>query len=167
MSQLIRTYRIPSQEIPDFEAEIMHRLVKAPASYRPNSAGMYTVLKNAAIIWVRKYQKWAHTEESGSLPEFYTAEHDHFADVTDWQQKLENRRLAEQLLRAMQTIPEPERICLSFHYGITPPRPLSHFLIARKLGMSEDWVKRRLERGKFLLRKRLNGDSLRVRTNHA
>jgi DNA-directed RNA polymerase specialized sigma24 family protein len=179
MTQFIRTYRIPRQEIPDFRAQLTMEMVKMPASYRANSAGAYTIIKNAAIIWVRKYQKWANKEtdgipddgdgdmqeEGGMESGGYARSMDYFTDEVDWMEKLQNRRLAEQMLIAMQKLPQPERICLSFHYGINTVRPLSQFLIARKLGVSMDWVKRRICRGEFLLHRALEANSLKVRGN--
>ena len=120
LNDYTRTYRIPTQEIPDFEAEMMRQLVAAPVSYRANRVGMYTILKNACTIWVRKYQKWAKMEDSGEGNEYshiiYTEHHvpnpdyeeenatrmNTFPDPTNWADKLQRSLLSQQLRGAIR-----------------------------------------------------------------
>lgn len=165
LNRFVRTYRIPKQEIPDMEQEMIRGLLAAPQSYRGNSGGMYMIIRQTATIWVNKYHKWEHVEETGTLTE--PAAREEFIDATDQREVFERKRLAEQLVALMATLPEPERICLSFSYGIGVPRPLSLYMIARKLGTSIEWVKRRIAKGEFLLRKSVSADSLNARGQHA
>jgi RNA polymerase sigma factor (sigma-70 family) len=150
--QFIRTYRIPEQEASDLHNELVMKLVKMPAGYRPNSSAAYTVIKNGAVDWVRKYRKWAETEDSGEEENSAVFR---IADGTDWQERFGRKRLAEQTVQLLQSLPDPERICLTFHFGIGTARPLSLYLIARKLGVTTDYVKRKICRGQFLLNRSL------------
>lgn len=156
LEQFVYTYKIPRQEVPDFEGEMMHQLVKMPASYRTNSAGAYTILKNAAIIWTRRYQKVAYGENADEYL-------DRIPDETKYEDLFDRRRLAEQVTKLMATLPEPERICLKFFYGIDHSRSLSPYLIAKKLGMSIGWVEKKVARAQFLLKRQVSESSLKTR----
>jgi RNA polymerase sigma factor (sigma-70 family) len=155
LEQFVYTYKIPRQEVPDFEGEMMHQLVKMPASYRTNSAGAYTILKNAAIIWTRRYQKWSKGENDENFNKI--------PDETKYDDLFERRRLAEQVTKLIATLPEPERICLVFFYGIKNSRPLSPYLIAKKLGVSIGWVEKKIARAQFLLKRQVSESSLKTR----
>jgi RNA polymerase sigma factor (sigma-70 family) len=184
LNRFVKTYGIPKQEIPDMEQEMIRGLLAAPQSYRNNSGGMYMIIRQTATIWVNKYHKWQRVEETGKPLALRSEKHGifephvgftpsavdsatRFPDPTNYREKFERERLAEQLVALMTTLPEPERICLSFSYGIGVPRPLSLYMIARKLGVTIDWVKRRIARGEFLLRKSVSADSLNARGQHA
>jgi RNA polymerase sigma factor (sigma-70 family) len=176
MTEFVRTYHIPRQEVCDFRAHLNMKLFQMPQSYRPNSSGAYTVIKNGAVDWVRKYRKWSEVEYTGDGDESDSSRHTRLAengrvfepsmnllrDNTDWEKEFNEKRVAEQVIELMEALPEPERICLTFYYGLNLKRPLSLYLIARKMGVTVDWVQRRIHRGEFLLRRRVQRDALKV-----
>lgn len=171
VNQFAKSYRLSPQDIEDLEQELMRKLIISPASYRPKSSGMYTLLKNGAIDFMRKrlrrecevtnfQSEGDELKQRGNMLNV-------LKDETNYEREFSRGLDASKLIEQMNSLPEPERICLTLFFGIGRPSPLSRYLIARKLRASEEWVERRLTRGKFIMRRHIERRSLPVTTGRA
>lgn len=161
VNQFVRTYKIPNSDIPDFEQHLLTALLRAPQSYRNNSSGVYTVLKNNAIKFVQKFKKHdvpteAHLKDSPVV-----------RDKTDYEGIFHERHDQERIVELLASLPGPERTCMELFFGIGVERALPVYMIAKKLGTYEQWVERKLARGKLLLKRRIGGGSLTGERAHA
>lgn len=191
--QFGRSYGLTAEDKEDLIQDLMVKLVLAPASYRTNSSGIYTILKNEARDLIkRKWQKkqsyersfladgdpWKdhpsqkasrrHAEHSGNFnrPGMHSII-EVFKDPTDYEKIFVRAIDSRILVECLNLLPGGERVCISMFYGIGFPRAFTRHLIARKLRSSEDWVQRRLARAEFLLKRHIEKRSLSGRTNHA
>jgi hypothetical protein len=178
LNQFIRTYKIPKDHIPDFEQHMMKILICSPPSYRTTSAGMYCVIKNKLINFTQAWLKERGRLETGHFSGavagtrgsksfrtnrttgFDEKSYEHFVDEVDYAERYERGIDADKIISLLSILPGPERVCLSLFYGIGISRPLSIFLISKKLSAGPDWVKRKLARGEHLLKSHLQKGSL-------
>ena len=68
LNRFVATYRIPEQEVPDFEGEIILKLLKSPQSFRANPNGMSMIFKNFCVNYIRGRRKMEMEVSIGGIP---------------------------------------------------------------------------------------------------